>query len=82
MRFVPQLDPGCIEFALRRCNRPKHSCNTAAFKSFYTAIASPKEASVEGLYFARFVRAFFWCAEHAQQLGGESPLSSLMVAKD
>jgi len=22
------------------------------------------------------------CAEHAQQLGGESPLSSLMVAKD
>jgi len=27
-------------------------------------------------------RAFFWCAEHAQQLGGASPLSSLMVVKD
>jgi hypothetical protein len=25
---------------------------------------------------------FSMCAEHAQQLGGESPLSSLMVAKD
>ncbi len=25
---------------------------------------------------------FSWCAGHAQQLGGESPLSSLMVAKD
>jgi hypothetical protein len=25
---------------------------------------------------------FVMCAEHAQQLGGESPLSSLMVAKD
>nr|ASK37452.1 Mobile element protein [Escherichia coli] len=28
------------------------------------------------------VGAFLWCAGHAQQLGGESPLSSLMVAKD
>jgi len=26
--------------------------------------------------------AFLLCAEHAQQLGGESPLSSLMVVKD
>jgi hypothetical protein len=25
---------------------------------------------------------FFACAEHDRQLGGESPLSSLMVAKD
>jgi len=25
---------------------------------------------------------FLLCAEHAQQLGGESPLSSLMVVKD
>ncbi|CAI1914838.1 Uncharacterised protein [Serratia fonticola] len=24
----------------------------------------------------------YMCAGHAQQLGGESPLSSLMVAKD
>ncbi|MBB5511313.1 hypothetical protein HDG35_007615, partial [Paraburkholderia sp. JPY681] len=23
----------------------------------------------------------FWCAEHAQQLGGASPLPSLMVVK-
>jgi hypothetical protein len=23
-----------------------------------------------------------WCAEHERQLGGGSPLSSLMVAKD
>ena len=27
-------------------------------------------------------RGFFMCAGHARQLGGESPLSSLMVAKD
>jgi hypothetical protein len=25
--------------------------------------------------------AFFWCAEHAQQLGGASPLPNLMVVK-
>jgi hypothetical protein len=25
---------------------------------------------------------FFMCAEHDRQLGGASPLSSLMVAKD
>jgi hypothetical protein len=29
------------------------------------------------------IRATRWlCAEHDRQLGGESPLSSLMVAKD
>jgi hypothetical protein len=27
------------------------------------------------------LRAFFWCAEHAQQLGGASPLPNLMVVK-
>jgi hypothetical protein len=27
-------------------------------------------------------RLFALCAEHAQQLGGASPLSSLMVVKD
>jgi hypothetical protein len=27
-------------------------------------------------------RGFFMCAEHDRQLGGASPLSSLMVAKD
>src|ERR1700693_5176210 len=31
---------------------------------------------------ARDPRGFAMCAEHAQQLGGESPLSSLMVVKD
>ena len=30
----------------------------------------------------RRIAAPLMCAEHAQQLGGESPLSSLMVAKD
>jgi hypothetical protein len=29
-----------------------------------------------------FAGLFFWCAEHERQLGGGSPLSSLMVAKD
>jgi hypothetical protein len=27
-------------------------------------------------------RGFFLCAEHDRELGGGSPLSSLMVAKD
>lgn len=31
---------------------------------------------------ATFLVAFSWCAGHAQQLGGESPLSSLKVVKD
>jgi hypothetical protein len=30
----------------------------------------------------RFARTRWRCAEHDRQLGGESPLSSLMVAKD
>jgi hypothetical protein len=30
----------------------------------------------------RLCRGIFTCAEHDRQLGGESPLSSLMVAKD
>jgi hypothetical protein len=29
---------------------------------------------------AKRLAAFFWCAEHDRQLGGESPPSSLMVA--
>ena len=40
-------------------------------------------ASLEINGLPSFVRqATFLCAEHAQQLGGASPLSSLMVVKD
>jgi hypothetical protein len=39
--------------------------------------ASPSETTK-----ARSKRAFVLCAEHAQQLGGASPLSSPMVVKD
>jgi hypothetical protein len=31
---------------------------------------------------AALKRGFLLCAEHDRQLGGESPLSSLMAAKD
>jgi hypothetical protein len=43
-------------------NDVKHWCNTSACNPFYTELASPKEASVEGLSFARFARAIFWAS--------------------
>jgi hypothetical protein len=39
-------------------------------------------ATAEPVIGPRFAPTRWQCAEHDRQLGGESPLSSLMVAKD
>jgi len=47
-----------------------------------TSWIGPLVASVSFKRIKARLRASSLCAEHAQQLGGESPLSSLMVVKD
>jgi hypothetical protein len=62
-----------VVWILRHCERSE---------AIHTFFAAAMDCFAEPVIGRRYAPTRWLCAEHDRQLGGESPLSSLMVAKD
>ena len=78
-RILAQLG----RIAPREGSRMRDSINVIASAAKQSTLSLRRNGLLRGACHRARIRATRWlCAEHDRQLGGESPLSSLMVAKD